>query len=48
MAPIKALEVMQAIKAGMEESGEKMVKQIKGVIQYIIKGGENGVWRHAP
>ena len=20
----------------------------QGVIQYIIKGGENGVWRHAP
>ena len=42
MAPIKALEVMEAIKAGVEENGEKMVKQIKGVIQYIIKGGERG------
>ena len=44
MAPIKAKEVMLAIQAGVEREGEKLVKQVKGVVQYIIKGGDEGEW----
>ena len=40
MAPIKALESMHLIQAGVERDGENMVKKIKGVIQFIIKGGD--------
>ena len=44
MAPIKALESMHLIQAGVERDGENMVKKIKGVIQFIIKGGDDGAW----
>jgi hypothetical protein len=44
MAPIKALESMHMIQAGVERDGENMVKKIKGVIQFIIKGGDDGAW----
>lgn len=44
MAPVKAKEVMLAIQAGVEREGEKLVKQVKGIVQYIIKGGDEGEW----
>jgi (3R)-3-hydroxyacyl-CoA dehydrogenase / 3a,7a,12a-trihydroxy-5b-cholest-24-enoyl-CoA hydratase / enoyl-CoA hydratase 2 len=44
MAPIKSKDLMLKIKAGVAEKGAQMVKDVKGVIQYIIKGGEEGEW----
>ena len=44
MAPIKSKDLMMKIKEGVAASNGQMVKDVKGVIQYMIKGGEDGEW----
>ena len=44
MAPIKSKALMIKIKEGVAAKGEQMVKDVKGVIQNIIKGGDDGEW----